>query len=475
MSVKSANSVSGRATTSGRVPPLAGSYTSSTQHPRVFTNQKELTQLAKRSNVAGSFSAQNFSRLTTQIKQDLAAKVDWAAAYSGCDLAIYLRTFSYEARTGYAAEVRSEEQLKSALRVRNDATAPAGAALVAARLALYAALLKAGATPLEQAPEAEAAAQLAKQILLAWAERGFRDAKGARFQSSQQFCGNDGKPEDANVGLQLGRGVVYSVQAQDLLQAQGALNSAEVKQLNAFHLGLFDLIRLALNRRVEQPMQDCERYSNHSAAALTGMLSIARLLDDGKRFNAVLKGGDAAYPVALPWLVQFNRAIYGEGDSPVACYPNPGKDSLTSKPSFQTAKVEPGEIEDRYRNANPLQGIGYPMFALELITNGAAILQQAGFDAWGYRGAQQQSIGAAIAYYACYGKVVGFNKTVTAENAKSCPNHAQYVGKMVHGVESMVLLGSARYPKNAEITELEEAARKGRMVVDGVRFGMWRD
>jgi hypothetical protein len=56
---------------------------------------------------------------------------------------------------------------------------PHGAAIVAARAALYAALIKAGAAQPRGAPLATDAAAFAKRILLAWADHGFRDEKGA--------------------------------------------------------------------------------------------------------------------------------------------------------------------------------------------------------------------------------------------------------------------------------------------------------
>jgi hypothetical protein len=60
----------------------------------------------------------------------------------------------------------------------------------------------------------------------------------------------------------------------------------------------------------------------------------------------------------------FDLAIYGESDKPIACYKNPGPDSLTSEPSYQTSVVAPGEIEDRYRHQGELQAFGYTMGVL---------------------------------------------------------------------------------------------------------------
>jgi len=363
---------------------------------------------------------------------------------------------------------------------------PAGAAIVASRLALYAALVKAGAKPPAGAPTVDQAAALAKRILLAWAKRGFRDQRGNFLKRAEQFC--DGEERfipfsQTGVGLQIGRGVIYSVHAQDLLQSIGAFNATELKELNAFHAAMFDLIREASNFRFtlpemkNRPDRTCELYSNHVGAHLIGLLSIARLLDDGRKFNAVLYGNDRAIPVALPWTKYFDHAIYGEKDRPIACYKNPGPDSLTSHPSFQTPIVAPGEIEDRYRNANPAQGFGYTLGVLAGLFNTADILRHAGYDPFGYRGTHHQSIEMAIKYYACYGKYVGFKKTVTADNARTCPDYRQYIGQIVNGLETDIVMGAYYFPGNTAITELEAPAKAGAgaNLLDPLRFGRWRD
>jgi hypothetical protein len=92
---------------SGGYPALSGAYTSSAQHPRVFITPSDMNALVTRINSSGSFSAQSFARLSTKVKADLAANVDWDAVYSGCDLDIYLHAFSYEPTTGYADEIRT--------------------------------------------------------------------------------------------------------------------------------------------------------------------------------------------------------------------------------------------------------------------------------------------------------------------------------------------------------------------------------
>jgi hypothetical protein len=111
-------------------PSLPGAYSSSKEHPRVFTTPAELKDQVSRINTAGSFSAQNFARLMDQVKSHLAAKVDWDAAYSGCDLDTYLHAFSYEPAGGYAEQMRSASQLSAAMNVKPGLIPPAGAAIV---------------------------------------------------------------------------------------------------------------------------------------------------------------------------------------------------------------------------------------------------------------------------------------------------------------------------------------------------------
>jgi hypothetical protein len=146
---------------------------------------------------------------------------------------------------------------------------------------------------------------------------------------------------------------------------------------------------------------------------------------------------------------------------------------------YQTTNDAPGEIADRFRNAKPRQGIGYPMFTLERLFDAAELTRIAGFDPYDHRGAHHQSIEIAMEYYGCYAKGAGFYKTVTAKNSGSCPNAAQYYGKLVNGVDRMLLIGAERFSANAAITGLEagaqETASTGAFSTDAILFGKWRD
>jgi hypothetical protein len=176
-------------------PPLAGAYRATPEHPRVFVSRAELVDMARRANTAGSFSARRFAALADWVKHKLAANLDWETTYSGCDLEIYLRGFAFEPKPAYGND-RSDDELRAAMHGKAGTLPLHGAAVVAARLALYAALVKVGTVQLPGAPPPEQAAALAKRILLAWADRGFRDEHGAFRSGEAQYCDLDmnGKP-----------------------------------------------------------------------------------------------------------------------------------------------------------------------------------------------------------------------------------------------------------------------------------------
>jgi hypothetical protein len=455
-------------------PMLAGEYRHPTTHPWVFTTQTDLADLAQRSNVADSYSAKRFGQLAGQVARDLASRIDWSAVYTGCDAGLLQYVFSYEPQNGQVAQA-----LRAALKLNPASAPPDGAAVVAARLALYAALAKAGATLPARAPSPDQAASLAKQILVAWGERGFRDGQGHFLTQPAQFCdAKGGHVEVAGVGLEVSRGILYSVQAQDLLMYRGALSAAEVAALNAFHSAVSELLLNSLNYDYDYHAWACDHYGNHSANILAGVLATARLVDNQKEFEAVLSGKDASIRVALPWVAYVDRAIYGQADLPNSCYFNSGPDGYASRPYFSTQVVAPGEIDDRFRNENAGQGIGYPMFTLERLLDAAELLRNAGFDPYGWRGTWRQSLETALEYYACYAKDAALNKVITAGNSGACANAAQYYGKIVSGVDRIVLVGAYRFPQDTAIAGIEGAAKvssaSGAFSLDAILFGKWR-
>ncbi len=321
-------------------------------------------------------------------------------------------------------------------------------------------------------PNTKQAVALAKRILLAWADRGFaRDSQG-RFQPlSALACEENVKITllgAESPALSLGRGVFYSVHAQDLLQWLNALGADETRRLDALHAALFELIRQSENVKfgyggVPFPAAPISRFNNVDAGALVSLLAVARLEDDPGKFDAVLYGGNPATPMLLPWWHLFDRVVYGEGDQPLACSvdgvlcaQNPrGPDKY---PYFQTALVSPGEIVDRHRNEHPANSMGYSMGVLRSLIAASEILRLAGIDSFAYHGAHRQSIEMAIDYYACFAREAGFYKIVTPANAGACPNVAQYDGKLVNDVDRGIIYGAYRFPGD-EISRLDAAAK----------------
>ncbi len=453
---------------------LEGSYRSVTTRPKVFITQVELEDVARRINMPGSYSAQRFARLSEKVAHDLATPRNWNVSYSGCDISTYLYAFSYEPE-----DAASAEHLNAGMR---SASPPTGAAVVAARLALYAGLAKAGATVPGGAPSAKQAATLAREILLAWASHGFRDDAGKFRTSSAQFCDETGSVNavsENQAGLQISRGVIYSVYAQDVLMYYENLGTNDVEEMNDFHSSMFSLVENALNLYVKNVGNDCNRYDNQTANMFTALFAVASLLNDKTRFIAVLSANNPGTPMVLSWTAFIDRVIYGKGDRPNECYKNTGPNSTASKPFFQNNTVEIGEIDDRFRNKVPGQGIAYPMFTLERVLDTAEILRISGFNFYGYEGKGGQSIETALDYYACYATGAGFGKIVTEENSGHCPNFQQYVGKQVSGVDRNVLVGALRYPQDEKITSLEGPARisaaSSAFSLDPLLFGRWRN
>jgi hypothetical protein len=470
-------------------PRLSGRYTKLSAHPRVFDTQAELKDIAKRARRRGTYSNGRYVALGERVRKDIAAKVDWESTYSGCDMEIYLRAFSYEQKPAYGND-RTEDQLRTALHGKANLAPPHGAAIVAARAALYAALVKAGAPQLPGAPSASDAAAFARRILLAWADHGFRNEKGAFRLSEKDYCdlNPDGTPHVTQFGtfvgaLTLTRGVIYSVDAQDLLEGMDGLTRDENARLDGFHHNMFDTIRSIHNQEYDIDIKwkySDEIYNNQFAGHLTALLALSRLFDDEQNFEAAVDGGSGAAAVKLPWTELFDGIIYGEKDTPwLNITPNSSVDPAESHPAYDTAIVAAGEVNDRYRHANAVQSFGYATGSLEGLYMAAEIMKNAGLDAYSYRGAHGQSLEMASRYYGCFAKSAGFEQTVTAENSRACPDAREYFGSIVNGVEPTVLIGAYRFPKDNDLAGLDGPAKatfvKSLFSIEPIMFGKWLD
>src|SRR5258708_5300989 len=264
-------------------PPVTGSYVSSKDHPRVFDTRADLQDIARRANTPGTFTAERFGALAARVGQHLGANIDWEATYSGCDMEIYLRGYAFEQKPAYGND-RSEETLATAMQVRSGLAPPHGAAIVAARAALYAALVQAGAKPPAGGPTVSAASNLANRIVLAWADHGFRDDAGAFRNAEAKYCDldPDGKAHTTQFGTFVGalthaRVVIYSVQAQDLLEGMGAVTPADQARMDLFHHNMFDVIRSINNAQYGVSMKwrySDPTYTNTFPPHLLGLLCI---------------------------------------------------------------------------------------------------------------------------------------------------------------------------------------------------------
>lgn len=468
---------------------VAGEYRSMNAHPRVFNTHAELEDVARRAGRSGSYTAGRYRALAERVRRDMAAKVDWQSTYAGCDVEIYLRAFSFEQKPAYGND-RSEAELRAALNSKPNLAPPHGAAIVADRAALYAALVEAGAPALPGGLSSADAATFAKQIVLAWADRGFRDETGAFRKSDEKYCDLEpnGKSHVTQFGtfvpaLNISRGVIYSVHAQDLLQSIGALSAAEQQRLEAFHRDLLVTIRSIHNAEYDVNMKwrySDEIYNNQFVGHLTALLSLSRLLDDQESFNAALNGGSGGEAVKLPWIELFDHIIYGKNDFPLLnITPNTAVDPLQNHSAYSTAMVAPGEINDRFRHANPLQSFGYASGSLEGLYMAAEVLRTAGFDAYIYRASHEQSLEMATRYYACFAKSAGFDQVVTRENSGRCADVRQYLGSIVSGVAPTILIGTYRYPEDSDLAALDAATKaaymKSPFSIEPITFGKWRD
>jgi hypothetical protein len=468
-------------------PRLSGQYTELSAHPRVFDTQAELEDIAKRASKAGTYSNGRYGALGERVRKDMTAKVDWDSTYAGCDMEIYLRAFSYEQNPAYGND-RTEDQLRKAMNGRANLAPPHGAAIVVARAALYAALVKAGAPQLPGAPSASDAAAFARRILLAWVDHGFRYEKGAFRLKDEDYCdlNPDGTPHVTQFGrfvgaLTLTRGVIYSVDAQDLLEGADELTHDENARLDGFHHNMFDTIHSIHNQEYDIDIKwkySDEIYNNQFAGHLTALLALSRLFDDKQNFEAALDGGSRAAAVKLPWIELFDGIIYGENDTPwLNISPNSSVDPAKSHPAYSTAIVAAGEVNDRYRHANAVQSFGYATGSLEGLYMAAEIMKNAGFDAYPYRGAHGQSLEMASRYYGCFAKSAGFEQTVTAENSRACPDAQEYFGGIVNGVEPTVLIGAYRFPKDSDLAALDGPAKsafvKSSFSIEPIMFGKW--
>ncbi len=200
-------------------PALQGSYVSaaSLPHPFVFAAPAEYRALLTGHT---AITVKALARLQALVADELRHGADYTATYSGCELNTYLHKLTYE---------------------------QGGAAKAANDLALYAYLtsLHLGYGQPDVATKAQA---LSLSILTGWAQNGFRDNGKLRTQPTQ-YCenGRTSLTSELDVGLQIGRGMPYWVNAEDLLAAANALPAPQRAALDGFLDAMYGLLLTASN------------------------------------------------------------------------------------------------------------------------------------------------------------------------------------------------------------------------------------
>jgi hypothetical protein len=206
-----------------------------------------------------------------------------------------------------------------------------------------------------------------------------------------------------------------------------AFSKPELEELSSFDGSMFSLVLRIANFKFGAATMDCARFDNQSSAAMAGMIAVARLRNDGAAITALATGAGGA--VRLPWNLQMQGAIYGDGEALRSCYPL--SDAKRFSNYFQIATAAPGEVVDRFRG-HINQPFGYALGSLASLMNAAKVLHDSGFDTWNYNGTKGQSMRAALHYYAFY-----FSTWLTLENTpvpdtkNAYPSYEQYIGQPV--------------------------------------------
>ena len=213
-------------------PALPGNYISAAglPHPYVFAKPDEYRALLTRHT---QITEKALARLQGLVADELRQGSEYTQAYSGCELNVYLRKLTFE---------------------------QAGAAKAANDLALYAYLVSLHLGYGQPAIAAQAVT-LADSILLSWARDGFRENGKLRTELGQ-FC-EDGRVSLASrldVGLQIGRGMPYWVNAEDLLLAANAMTTPQRATLDGFLDSIYGLLLTASNFWAEHAYTDCQRF-----------------------------------------------------------------------------------------------------------------------------------------------------------------------------------------------------------------------
>ena len=425
LSVAYAHATSSRVATKN----LDGEYVPCEIHPCVLSSESAYRIYAYSSGPTVLRSRKRLQQLAETYVKDLTR---YDTPYSGCDVEEYVSKLTVE---GAAASVASTLATFSYIHSLNP---------------LYgddklAALSGAGA----------------RQILLNWASNGFRE--NGRFRKDfHHYCDAKGKQTPkvwASLGLELARGMVPWSNAQDLLLALTKLNGDDNRTLAIFSADMFQLIVEVSNFRAVYEEPDCEKFSNQTTAQIEGLLAIARLQNSEAHLMEI--ADDSGEGISIPWTLQIEKNIYGYRESLIKCYP------ITSTSLFyhQTPDVQPGELDDRYR-AKGDQPFAYSMGSLAGLATSAVILENAGFDAFGYHGNHDQTLLTSIQFFSqFYGRWMSNSELEVPSSSDMFPGYAQYAGHPLtrsngatpSGADGFLvpfLIGLKVYPGNPNILKV---------------------
>ncbi|MGI4796159.1 MAG: hypothetical protein ACRYG8_19300 [Janthinobacterium lividum] len=380
---------------------IAGAVTPTT-HPFLLTNTAQATAFVLAAQNDPSKNMQ-LLRLATSVKAWVANPIlisSLETTYSGTDLNTYLNRFSV---------VTSGQ---------------GGAALFALSFAYYHFLYSLNIGFGDSATDA-AAAFNARQILYIWAATGFRQ-NGQVIADYQSFTGtnSDGSemtPADvwSGVGLQIGRGMLPFVAAEDIMSA-GTFSNHEAIIQN-FIVSMRDMLIGAANFHYDSsPYYDCHRYDNQAATVMTSLLALGWYTGDGALVNS-LAGVPGYTSLEWSWPQQVEAQIYGVGEPARTC-----NEQTTFYDKYNPITVL-GELTDRERN-EPYQPFGYPTGSLESLMQAAHMFKDLGWDGYGFTGPDGQSIKVGIDYYAQYYAAYGSLTPASIPDTGTIADFAQYAG-----------------------------------------------
>lgn len=350
-------------------------------------------------------------------------------------------------------------------------SATGGAAQYALNFAYYAYLtsLNLGFGDPALAAQAKSAAN---SIVYGWAVKGFR-IDGVLINSYKQFTSAMYGMQFPSAGvwsgvnLQVGRGMLAFVVAQDLLN-DGTQPSGDTAAIDSFIAHMRDMLIGAANYHYAyNPNYDCHRYDNQASTGMTDLLALAWYSGD-----ADLVDNLAGVPTATPllswtWPQQVEASIYGNHDSARSC------NTTTTVDDKYNPIAAAGEITDRERN-NPYKPFGYTTGNVESLMQAGHMFKDLGFDGYHFTGPQGQNIQMALDYYSQYYASYASASLVSIPATGTIPDFAQYAGDVytsptrgadVMGTGGLIwpyAIGNTIFPKDPKITAaLDQAASLG--------------